>query len=215
MSEHKERPTFEFHFHDKVGQNIANVEHMEVHFDKDMQMQVTNVEEMSATTEKTDIPQNADIAEDSNTQNVPSELSPSRKRIMEQLLSYIDEGDWLPPATSDNVKHYLKTILGAGDECLAASDWEACANLWKLLEQGRGDRVVIVMQNLIGFFVSCGWLPKGSPALNKAFFGNEDGYSNIDKGNPNRTGMSEGFKSVQPILEKYKSVVAIDNNTTK
>ena len=48
MSEHKERPTFEFHFHDKVGQNIANVEHMEVHFDKDMQMQVQNVEEMNA-----------------------------------------------------------------------------------------------------------------------------------------------------------------------
>lgn len=46
MSEHKERPTFEFHFHDKVGQNIANVEHMEVRFDKDMQMQVMNVEEM-------------------------------------------------------------------------------------------------------------------------------------------------------------------------
>ncbi len=40
----KERPTFVFHFHDKVGQNIANVEHMEVHFDKDMQMQVANVE---------------------------------------------------------------------------------------------------------------------------------------------------------------------------
>lgn len=46
MSEHKDRPTFEFHFHDKVGQNIANVEHMEVRFDKDMQMQVMNVEEM-------------------------------------------------------------------------------------------------------------------------------------------------------------------------
>lgn len=47
MSEHKERPTFEFHFHDKVGQNIANVEHMEVRFDKDMRMQVMNVEEMN------------------------------------------------------------------------------------------------------------------------------------------------------------------------
>lgn len=52
MSEHKERPTFEFHFHDKVGQNIANVEHMEVLFDKDMQMQVMNVEEMSQQGEK-------------------------------------------------------------------------------------------------------------------------------------------------------------------
>lgn len=46
MSEHKDRPTFVFNFNDKVGQNIANVEHMEVHFDKDMQMQVANVEEM-------------------------------------------------------------------------------------------------------------------------------------------------------------------------
>lgn len=52
MSEQKERPTFEFHFHDKVGQNIANVEHMEVHFDKDMQMQVANMEEMSAPERK-------------------------------------------------------------------------------------------------------------------------------------------------------------------
>lgn len=52
MSVHKERPTFEFHFHDKVGQNIANVEHMEVHFDKDMQMQVANVEVMSGRKEK-------------------------------------------------------------------------------------------------------------------------------------------------------------------
>lgn len=56
MSEHKERPTFEFHFHDKVGQNIANVEHMEVHFDKDMGMQIANVEEMSKTTEKPILP---------------------------------------------------------------------------------------------------------------------------------------------------------------
>lgn len=51
MSEHKEKSTFEFHFHDKVGQNIANVEHMEVRFDKDMQMQVANVEEMNTAPE--------------------------------------------------------------------------------------------------------------------------------------------------------------------
>ena len=34
------KPTFNFHFHAPVGQNIANVEKMEVHFDKDMTMQV-------------------------------------------------------------------------------------------------------------------------------------------------------------------------------
>lgn len=48
MSEHKERPIFNFNFHGNVGQQIGNVEHMEVHFDKDMQMHVANVEEMSA-----------------------------------------------------------------------------------------------------------------------------------------------------------------------
>lgn len=151
--------------------------------------------------------QDAEVVDKNDIQEVPSELSPSRKRIVEQLLLYVDKGDWILPATSSRVKDYIKTILGASDERLAAEDWKASANLWKLLEQGRGDRVVVVMQNLIGYFVYCGWLPKGSPALNKSFFGNEDGYSNIDKGNPNSSGMSEGFKGVLPMLEKYKSVV--------
>lgn len=31
---------FEIHFHDKVGQNINNVEHMDVHLDKDGNIQV-------------------------------------------------------------------------------------------------------------------------------------------------------------------------------
>lgn len=43
-TEKKERPTFEFHFHGNVGQQIANVERMEVRFDKDMNMQISNVE---------------------------------------------------------------------------------------------------------------------------------------------------------------------------
>lgn len=41
------KPTFIFNFHDKVGQNIANVEHMEVHFDKDMNMQVLDTRAMA------------------------------------------------------------------------------------------------------------------------------------------------------------------------
>lgn len=53
MSELKERPVFNFNFHGNVGQQIGNVEHMEVHFDKDMQMQVSNVEEMSGADIKT------------------------------------------------------------------------------------------------------------------------------------------------------------------
>ncbi len=48
MSENK----FEFHFHGNVGQNIANVEHMEVHMDKDGNIQVMNAENLSKQGEK-------------------------------------------------------------------------------------------------------------------------------------------------------------------
>ena len=43
MSENK----FEFHFHGNVGQNIANVEHMEVHMDKEGNIQVMNAEQVA------------------------------------------------------------------------------------------------------------------------------------------------------------------------
>ena len=47
MSENK----FEFHFHAPVGQNIANVEHMDVHIDKDGQIQVMNAEQFTTSHE--------------------------------------------------------------------------------------------------------------------------------------------------------------------
>ena len=43
MSENK----FEFHFHGNVGQNIANVEHMDVHVGKDGTIQVMNAEQVT------------------------------------------------------------------------------------------------------------------------------------------------------------------------
>ena len=36
-------PKFEIHFHDKVGAQIAYVEHFHAQFDKDMNMQVMDV----------------------------------------------------------------------------------------------------------------------------------------------------------------------------
>lgn len=40
-----------FNFHAPVGQNIANVEHMDVHMDKDGNIQVMNAEQLSAQSE--------------------------------------------------------------------------------------------------------------------------------------------------------------------
>lgn len=46
MAEKKERPTFEIHFHDKVGQNINHIDNMYVQFDKEMNMQIGQVDDM-------------------------------------------------------------------------------------------------------------------------------------------------------------------------
>ena len=44
---------------------------------------------------------------------------------------------------------------------------------------------------------------KGSPALNKDFFGDDKGYTNIDKGRPNKGLMTADFESITPLLDAY------------
>jgi hypothetical protein len=44
---------------------------------------------------------------------------------------------------------------------------------------------------------------KGSPALNKDFFGDDKGYTNIDKGRPNKGLMTPDFESIIPLLDAY------------
>ena len=133
---------------------------------------------------------------------IDDELSSSRQEILEELLLYATKGDWIAPATVAGIQNYMRIVLNAGEKRLTGDDARMSADLWKMLELGRGDRVKIVMQNLIGYFVSRKWLPKGAPALNKAFFGKKDGYTNIDKGSPQSSDMSQGFRNVLPLLDK-------------
>lgn len=58
----KNKPTFVFNFNAPVGQNIANVEHLEAHFDKDTTMQIMNLEE--TTQQKTETAQQRTINEE-------------------------------------------------------------------------------------------------------------------------------------------------------
>jgi hypothetical protein len=44
---------------------------------------------------------------------------------------------------------------------------------------------------------------KGSPALNKDFFGDDKGYTNIDKGRPSRGLMTADFEHIIPLLDAY------------
>lgn len=122
-----------------------------------------------------------------------SPLNASRKEIEDQLLALADKSEWLNGVTADAVKTMMKQVLQESE------------TLWQLLEKGRGDRVRIVWQNLIGYFVDRKLLPStiGAPALNKLFFGDDKGYTNIDKGRPSKGLMTADFESLVPLLDAY------------
>lgn len=140
----------------------------------------------------------------SNTQHVVNiALSPVRQSILNQLQDYADKGDWVNGITSENVKTMLKAVL-AVDENLSVQEAELSEMLWHLLESGRGDRVKIVWQNMVGYLDDRKLFRlKGSPALNKDFFGDDKGYTNIDKGRPSKGLMTADFESIIPLLDAY------------
>lgn len=130
--------------------------------------------------------------ESQNSGHVPI-LFASRQEILNQLLDLADKGEWTNGATAEDVKTMLQQVL------------EKSEVMWQLLERGRGDRLRVVWQNLIGYFVDRRLLPAsiGAPALNKIFFGDDAGYTNIDKGRPSKGLMTADFESLVPQLDKY------------
>ena len=140
----------------------------------------------------------------SNTQQVVNiALTPLRQSILDQLQDYADKGDWVNGITSENVKAMLKAVLGVAVN-LSAQEAEQSETLWHLLESGRGDRVKIVWQNMVGYLDDRKLFRlKGSPALNKDFFGDDKGYTNIDKGRPSKGLLTADFESIIPLLDAY------------
>lgn len=131
-------------------------------------------------------------------------LSTPRQNIFNQLLNLADKGDWVNGITSEDVKTRLKIVLGQGETPLSAKEAELSEVLWHLLESGRGDRVKIVWQNLVGYLDDKKlFRQKGSPALNRDFFGDDKGYTNIDKGRPSKGLMTPDFESIIPLLDAY------------
>ena len=211
-------PKFEIHFHDKVGAQIAYVEHFHAQFDKDMNMQVMDVDgEINKALKELD----ADDNEYSNCEpstgsanDYKVTLSTSRQSILNQLQDLADKGDWVNGITSEDVKAMLKIVLGQGETPLSGNEAEQSETLWRLLENGRGDRVKIVWQNMVGYLDDKKLFRlKGSPALNKDFFGDDKGYTNIDKGRPNKGLMTPDFESVIPLLDAY--VPKLDKKSVK
>ena len=151
----------------------------------------------SKTKRESSIDTNARLNGNDNT------LSANRQAILDQLLDLTDKGDWVNGITSEQIKAMLKAVLGI-DENLSAKEAELSEVLWHLLESGRGDRVKIVWQNMVGYLDDKKLFQlKGSPALNKDFFGDDKGYTNIDKGRPSRGLMTADFESIIPLLDAY------------
>ena len=152
--------------------------------------------------------EDAEIVKDAVTSE-GKELPERRQAILDQLLDWVDRGDWVKEVTAEEVKTMLRTVLGIGEMPLSEREAEMSATLWEMLERGRGnDRVKITWQNMVGYFADKKLFNKnGSPSLNEDFFGTKNDYSNIDKGRPsndsNGDNMPPRFRKVLPLLDKY------------
>lgn len=130
--------------------------------------------------------------------------SEAHQDILHQLFSYTEKGDWVRGMSVKIINNFILTILDANDVRLEGEDAVLSEKMWVLMERGTGDRVKIVWQNLVGYLDDKKlFKQKGSPALNKDFFDNDVNYTNIDKGRPSRNNMSNGFRKVLPLLDKY------------
>ena len=134
-------------------------------------------------------------------------LPDSRKKILNELLSLTEKGDWVQGVKAEDIKGMVVAALGIGNGTLSDKHAELSSKLWTLLEKGRkGDsgRVRIIWENIVGFLDERHlFKQKGASALDKDFFGDRKGYTNIDKGRPKRDDMSKGFNEILPLLEAF------------
>ena len=131
-----------------------------------------------------------------------SELTPSRKEILERLAEFVGYGEWVNPATDVMILEMLHNALGVGAYELTGEDLEMSETLWAMMETGN---LRVVWQNLIGYFDEHLFFNQnlGSPALNIMFFDNTDMYQNIDKGRPSYNRKSKKWAKVQPLLDRF------------
>ena len=138
-------------------------------------------------------------------ENHPEPLSRSRRMILERLDALIRRGEWLKPATEENISQMIRDVLNQGDYALQGADRKMSDTLWNLLEHRKGDAVRVTWQNLIGYFIHNRFLPMlGSPKMQEMFFKSVDDYTNIDKGKPDSHYMPERFRQILPLLDQFK-----------
>ncbi len=131
-------------------------------------------------------------------------LSDSRQTILNQMLELADKGDWARGINADKVKAMLIKVLDMGETHLKGKEAKMSETLWQLLESGRGERVRVTWQNMVGYLDSRNLLKKKSaPELNNDFFGDRKGSDNINKGRVTYSDMPSRFREVLPLLDAY------------
>jgi hypothetical protein len=132
-----------------------------------------------------------------------AELTDSRSSILDTLAELVGYGEWVAPATDENILEMLHNALGVGMYELTGDDAAMSEIFWSMLEQTGNLRVV--WQNLIGYFAEHRFFVStlGSPALNEMFFGNRDLYQNIDKGRPSYKRKSKKWAQIQQLLDRF------------
>lgn len=134
-------------------------------------------------------------------------INDTREAIADELLALAENGDWVEGITAEDITLMLRNVLGMGEVSLTAKQAKLSNGLWLLLEKGRKGkmgRVRIIWENIVGFLDEKRLLvQKGASALDKDFFGDDKGYTNIDKGRPNSNNMPKGFREIMPLLEAF------------
>ena len=123
----------------------------------------------------------------------------SRREIVEELFSLVDNGPWVNGITAGDIKLMLTTVLGMGETPLSNKNAVRSKELWKMLEHGRGgNRIRIAWQNIAGYLWSKNLLEaQSAPKLNMDFFGDKEGSDNINKGRNGR------LSEIEPLLDEY------------
>ncbi len=134
-------------------------------------------------------------------------INDTREAIADELLALAENGDWVEGITAEDITLMLRNVLRMGEVSLTAKQAKLSNGLWLLLEKGRKGklgRVRIIWENIVGFLDEKRLLvQKGASALDKDFFGDDKGYTNIDKGRPNSNNMPKGFREIMPLLEAF------------
>ncbi len=132
-------------------------------------------------------------------------LSSQDQELLEEILAYVEKGNWQHPATAENVSCFLRTLFGAEIARIDHEDIEKTKMFRDFFRRGRGrngERVEVSMANIIGYLMKHDLLCGGPQQISEEFFGNYYQVNNINKGKNGEGNMT--FRNIIPLMDKYR-----------